>query len=413
MKFTDFNFHTEIQEGLDAMQFESPTPIQEKTIPITLEGKDVIGVAQTGTGKTAAFLLPVMNRIMDLERKHLNALIVVPTRELAQQIDQALEGFAYFSGITSIAIYGGGDGSEFNREKKALTTGTDIIIATPGRLISHINLGYVDFSKLDFLILDEADRMLDMGFYDDLMRIVRKCSDKRQTLLFSATMPKKILHLTKQILNNPEQVNIAISKPAEGVLQGAYVVFENQKIPLLSQLISGPDLNSIIIFSSTKKNVSVIYQKLKRKGVSVERMSSDLEQSEREKVMLAFKNRQVQVLVATDVVSRGIDIDDISLVVNYDVPGDAADYVHRVGRTARAAKTGIALSLISPDDQRKFLDIEELIGDPVRKIPVPPEFGDTPEYKPRSGNRGGGKRKFYKRNKGYKGKGNNRGSGKR
>lgn len=387
-------------EGLEAMGFEKPTPIQEKSIPIILEGNDVIGIAQTGTGKTAAFLLPAMSKIQDNPGDHIHALIVVPTRELALQIDQAIQGFGYFAEISSMAIYGGGDASEFSQEKKALTEGVDIVVATPGRLISHLNLGYVDFSKLDFVILDEADRMLDMGFYADITKIVGHCNDDRQSLMYSATMPDNIYTLAKKILKNPETVSIALSKPAEKVLQVAYSVFKDQKIPLITSLLDGKDLQSIIVFTSRKSTVSDLYRAMKKKGFNCAPISSDLEQTEREKVMLDFRNRKIQILVATDVVSRGIDIEDIDLVLNFDVPNDAEDYVHRIGRTARAEKSGMAITFITPDEQHKFAKIEKLIEMEVLKAPVAEELGPTPEYNPRPP-RGGGNKKFYgKRRKG-------------
>ncbi|MFT4679440.1 MAG: ATP-dependent RNA helicase RhlE [Flavobacteriales bacterium] len=389
--FEDFKLHPEVQEGLAAMGFEKPTPIQEQALPIILEGKDLIGIAQTGTGKTAAFLLPAMTRILEGDRKGIGALIVVPTRELAIQIDQAIEGLGYFGGISSMAIYGGGDGADFNQEKKALTGDTDIIVVTPGRFMSHLNLGYVDLSKISLFILDEADRMLDMGFHQDITRIIKECNPDRQTLLFSATMPANIRSLATQIQKNPEQINIALSKPAEGVLQGAYVVFDHQKPKLIAHLLKGKSLQSVIVFSSTKKGVNDVYRILKEHRLNCASISSDLAQTQREQVMLDFKNRKTTILVATDVVSRGIDIDDIELVINYDVPNEAADYVHRIGRTARAAKTGVGLTLITPNDQGKFLKIEELIEQEVRKLKVPEELGDVPTYSPKSQPKGGGK----------------------
>ena len=376
------------------MGFVDATPIQEQTIVPSLEGRDIIGVAQTGTGKTAAFVVPTLSRIMDTPfNGKVQALIIVPTRELAIQIDQNIQGLGYHGGISSIAIYGGGDGAEFVREKKALKEGADIVVATPGRMISHLNMGYADFSGIQFLILDEADRMLDMGFYTDIMRIVKHVNEKRQTLMFSATMPDRINELARTLLNDPLQFKIAISKPAERVLQGAYIVHDDQKAPLVKQLLRGKeDLKSILIFSSTKKNVQRVYRMLKDAGFNCDRISSDLDQKERENVLLSFRNRRTQILVATDVVSRGIDIDDIDLVINYDVPGDAEDYVHRVGRTARASAEGVALTFVGLDEQQKFGKIEELIESEVPKVPVPKEIGPTPDYDPNrrpSGNRGG------------------------
>lgn len=393
LKFSDFDLHPDVLDSLASMGFEQPTPIQEQAIGPTLDGRDIIGVAQTGTGKTAAFVVPAISRILDTEfNGKVQALIIVPTRELAVQIDQNIQGLGYYGGISSIAIYGGGDGAEFDREKKALKEGADIVVATPGRMISHLNMGYADFSGIQFLILDEADRMLDMGFHQDLMRIVKHVNEKRQTLLFSATMPDRIESLAKALQNDPVQIKIAISKPAERVLQGAYIVHDDQKAPLIKQLLSGKkELKSIIVFSSTKRNVHRVYSMLKSAGFNCDRISSDLDQKEREEVLLSFRNRRTQILVATDVVSRGIDIDDIDLVINYDVPGDAEDYVHRVGRTARASAEGVALTFVGQDEQQKFGRIEQLIESEVPKVPVPAEFGPTPEYNPKRGGKGKGR----------------------
>lgn len=408
MKFSEFDLHPDVLDSLESMGFEQPTPIQEQAIAPVLDGDDVIGIAQTGTGKTAAFVVPTISRILDeAYNGKVRALIIVPTRELAVQIDNNIQGLGYHGGISSIAIYGGGDGSEFDREKRALQEGADIVVATPGRLISHLNMGYVDFKSLDFLILDEADRMLDMGFYGDIIRITTHLNDDRQTLLFSATMPDRIEDLAKSLLRpDPVQIKIAISKPAERVLQGAFIVHDDQKGPVMRDLLKDKDdLKSIIIFSSTKKNVHRVYQMLKDARFNCDRISSDLDQKEREEVLLAFRNRRIQILVATDVVARGIDIDDIDLVINYDVPGDAEDYVHRVGRTARASAEGVALTFVGPDEQGKFGRIEQLIEKEVPKIPVKPEFGETPAYQPRSSR--GGKRK------GGKPKGGRKPSGRR
>lgn len=369
-------------EGLSSMGFHQPTPIQQQAIPQILAGKDLIACAQTGTGKTAAFLLPVINNIIQQPGDYINTLIIVPTRELAIQIDEALEGFAYFANVSHLAIFGGTGGISFEQEKKALTQGANIIIATPGRLIAHINMGYVKFGNLHHLILDEADRMLDMGFSDDLNKIISFLPAKRQTLLFSATMPPKIRELAKKILREPAQINIAVSKPAEGVLQAAYLVYDHQKLPLLKELLNGKKLASIIIFSSTKENVKQLERELKRMNFNVASIHSDLSQDERNEVLRAFKNKSLQILVATDILSRGIDIDSIGLVVNYDVPRDAEDYVHRVGRTARAETTGIALTLINSEDQRKFKKIEDLIESEVKKLSLPSHLGASPEYNP-------------------------------
>jgi superfamily II DNA/RNA helicase len=395
LSFNEY-FESELLEGLDAMGFEKPTPIQEKAIPVILENKDLIACAQTGTGKTAAFLLPIMNKIIKDHSDTIDTLVIVPTRELAIQIDTALQGFAYFTPITSIAIYGGNDGTSYEQEKKALTQGANIIIATPGRLIAHINQGYAKFKTLKHLVLDEADRMLDMGFSDDLNRIISVLPANRQTLLFSATMPPKIRTLADKILKSPEKINIAISKPAERVIQGAYVVHNAQKVELLRQLLTGKKLKSILIFSSTKSKVKELEKELKGLGMNVSAIHSDLTQDQRNEVLRNFRNRKLQILVATDILSRGIDIDSIELVVNFDVPGDAEDYIHRVGRTARAEATGVALTLIGPADQRKFKGIEDLIGDEIKKLPLPPSLGEGPEYKPNERHKEPGRRQWNK-----------------
>ena len=386
MKFKEFDFVPEIMEGLESMGFEECTPVQELAMPVIWKGNDLIACAQTGTGKTAAYLLPVLNRITQTKSHGINTLIIAPTRELVLQIDQQIEGFSYFCGATSLAVYGGGEGAAFDQQKAALIQGADIIVATPGRLLSHINLKYSDFSTIKHLILDEADRMLDMGFFDDIMRIVRELPKVRQTLMFSATMPTKIRKLAEGILNNPESVSIAISKPAENIIQAAYMVFENQKVALVKSLLKGKtDYKSVLIFTSRKINVNGLVRELRRMGFSADGMLSDLEQKEREEVMLRFKNRETQILVATDIVARGIDIDGIDLVMNYDVPRDPEDYVHRIGRTARAQSSGVAITLISDLDQHNFKKIEELIERDIIKIPLPPDFAEGPLYNPVAG----------------------------
>ncbi|NEW80874.1 MAG: DEAD/DEAH box helicase [Mariniphaga sp.] len=386
MKFKEFDFVPEIMEGLESMGFEECTPVQELAMPVIWKGNDLIACAQTGTGKTAAYLLPVLNRITRTKSQGINTLIIAPTRELVLQIDQQIEGFSYFCGATSLAVYGGGEGAAFDQQKAALIQGADIIVATPGRLLSHINLKYSDFSTIKHLILDEADRMLDMGFFDDIMRIVRELPAARQTLMFSATMPSKIRKLAEGILNKPESVSIAISKPAENIIQAAYMVYENQKVALVKSLLKGKtDYKSVLIFTSRKINVNGLVRELRRMGFSADGMLSDLEQKEREEVMLRFKNRETQILVATDIVARGIDIDGIDLVMNYDVPRDPEDYVHRIGRTARAQSSGVAITLISDVDQHNFKKIEELIERDIIKIPLPPDFAEGPLYNPVAG----------------------------
>lgn len=369
-------------EGLHYMGFDKATPIQEQAIPVIQSNRDLIACAQTGTGKTAAYLLPVINKIIKTQEHYTDTLIVVPTRELAIQINESLQGFSYFTPVNSIAIYGGNNGSAFDSEKRALTEGTNIIIATPGRLISHLNMGYVKMDKLRHLILDEADRMLDMGFSDDLNKIIGYLPKERQTLMFSATMPPKIRALAKKTLTDPAEINIALSKPAEGVTQGAYVVHNGQKMELLKDILREKEMTSVIIFSSKKDKVKELEKDLRRAKFNVASIHSDLEQDQRNEVLRNFKSRKLQVLVATDVLSRGIDIDSISLVVNYDVPGDAEDYIHRVGRTARAETTGVALTFINDADQKKFKRIEDLIGSEINKLPVPEKLGPAPVYAP-------------------------------
>jgi len=394
MTFDEFGLHDKILEAISYMGYEKASEIQELTIPAILDGKDILACAQTGTGKTAAFVLPILDHLSEEDNHELSTLVIVPTRELAIQINQQIQGFSYFLNVNSITVYGGRDGSDWDAESKALTKGTNIIIATPGKLISHLNLGYVKFDKLRYLVLDEADRMLDIGFFDDIMRILSYIPEDRQTLMFSATMPPKIRELAAKILKNPVEFSTAISKPAEGVLQAAYVVYEMQKIPVINSLITNkPDLDSILVFSSTKRKVFDIVKSLKKAGNTVEGISSDLEQKEREEVLMRFRSKRNRILVATDVLSRGIDIKDINLIINYDVPGSAEDYVHRVGRTARADKTGIAISLINEQDMDKFDRIEKLIGEEVLKIPLPKELGEGPIYKVRPQRKGGGQQR--------------------
>ncbi len=372
-------------QGLDAMGIRNPTPIQQQAIPAALEGRDLIACAQTGTGKTAAFLLPLIEVIYGYKPKverSVRALVIVPTRELALQIDQQLQAIAYFTPITSMAVYGGSDGASFDQQKAALSGGTEVIIATPGKLLSHLNLGYVSIKGLEFLVLDEADRMMDMGFIDDINRIVKFLPTDRQTLMFSATMAPVIRDLARNILHDPLEINIALSKPAEGVKQEAYVVHEPQKAPVMEHILRSNDATSIIIFAGRKVEVRNLSRHLQKKGFNAKAMHSDLEQSEREQVLLDFRNRKLRILVATNVVSRGIDIDDIDLVINYDVPQDPEDYVHRVGRTARASKKGQAITFVSEKDMREFGRIEHLIGYEVEKMALPTGFGEGPQYRP-------------------------------
>lgn len=385
MKFTAFGFENALIDGLDAMGFEQATPIQQQAIPIVLQHHDLVACAQTGTGKTAAFLLPVMNNIMKDGIGSLSTLIIVPTRELALQIDQQIAGLAYFTGISSIAVYGGGDGAGFAQQQKAMREGADIIIATPGRLLAMLTQsGSVNMSKVKHLILDEADRMLDMGFFDDIQRIISYLPAQRQTLLFSATMPAKIRQLASKILHQPKEVSIAISKPAEGINQLAYLVYDGQKLDLLNQILADYTNKRVIIFASTKDKVKALELSMRKKGLPAEAFHSDLPQDAREELMRKFRNNQVNILVGTDIISRGIDVDGIELVLNYDVPPDAEDYVHRIGRTARANTEGTAITFINEKDQRRFASIEQLIEKTVEKLTLPDNLGKGPEYKPES-----------------------------
>jgi len=392
LTFKEFGLDESLLEGIEASGYENATPVQEQVIPLILQGKDIIASAQTGTGKTAAFLLPIVNRL--LASRHddtVNALVIVPTRELAIQIAQNLEGLSYFTNISSIAVYGGGDGSNFSTEKQALSRGADVVICTPGRMISHLNMGYVRLMGLQYLVLDESDRMLDMGFFDDIMKIISFLPPVRQNLLFSATMPSKIRDLARKILHDPAEINIAISKPPARIVQEALVVYETQKIPLIKWLLKTSNLKSTLIFCSKKHNVKQLAIELKRSRFNVKEIHSDLEQAEREEVLLEFKSRRLPILVATDILSRGIDIDNIEMVINYDVPNDGEDYIHRIGRTARAETDGLAFTFISEKEQNKFRIIEDLLGHPVKKAAIPEQFGPAPEYNPGSKSRHSGR----------------------
>ena len=403
MTFDEFGFEYEIMDGLDAMNFREATPIQEKAIPVIMDGYDLIACAQTGTGKTAAFILPLMSRLLvsGNEQNKVKAVIITPTRELAQQIDLQFEGFSYFAPISTVAVSGGGDGASWEQQKRGLTLGADVIIATPGRLISHLKISNIDFSGVEYLILDEADRMLDMGFYDDIMDICSYMPKERQTLLFSATMPPKIRQLAKNILHNPVEVSVAISKPNEAIDQSAYVCYEAQKIGIIQHLFAQPIEGKTIVFASSKIKCKEVAYLLKKKKFRVAAMHSDLAQEERDKVMLDFKNNKLDILVATDIVARGIDIDQIGLVINYDVPRDPEDYIHRIGRTARANADGRAMTFVAEDDQVRFQRIERFLGYEVRKEAVPEELGETPQYKPmlpdKGRNRNRGRYRNHKR----------------
>ena len=402
MKFNELNLDESVLQALDAMNFKECTPVQEHTIPVILEGRDLIGVAQTGTGKTAAYLLPVLNQLNKgtYPEDSINCVIMSPTRELAQQIDQQMEGFSYFMPASSVAVYGGNDGIRFEQEKKGLTLGSDVVIATPGRFISHLSMGYVDLSKVSFFILDEADRMLDMGFYDDIMQIVKYLPKERQTIMFSATMPPKIQQLAQNILNHPVEVKLAVSKPAEKIIQTAYICYETQKLGIIRSLFKDQTPQRVIVFASSKLKVKEVAKAFLRLKLNVGEMHSDLDQSQRDHIMHEFKSGRINILVATNIVARGIDIDDIRLVINYDVPHDAEDYVHRIGRTARANHDGCAITFVSETEQVKFKSIEDFLERVIYKIPVPEELGEAPEYTPKKSGGKSKKRKAKKSNGG-------------
>lgn len=401
MKFIDFGFDSSIIEGIEAIGFETPTPIQEQAIPIILKGNDLIASAQTGTGKTAAFLLPIIQKIIDKRSEgQIKALIIVPTRELAMQIDQMMQGISYFTSVSSIAVYGGNDGALFSREKQALSTGADVVISTPGRLMVHLGMEHVKVEKLRFLVLDEADRMLDMGFYEDIVKIISYLPSKRQNLLFSATMPHKIRELARKTLYHPSEISLAVSKPAEKIIQEAYVVFDKQKNKLASMLLKERNYKSVIIFCSTKISVKELNKVLKKGGFNCEEFHSELEQKVREKVLRDFKNRALNILIATDIMSRGIDIEDIDMIMNFDVPNDGEDYIHRIGRTARAQADGEAITFINEREQGRFQRIERLLGNEVKKAHVPKILGDTPKYIVKKYSKLKGKKKYYRPRKG-------------
>ena len=385
MKFNKLGLSNQLEEGLDMMGFEIATPIQEKAIPIILKGKDLIACAQTGTGKTAAFVLPILSMLANKKQSDkVKVLIIAPTRELAKQIDMQIEGFSYYTNSSSYPIYGGGTGPEFENQKQALVKGTDIIICTPGRLMAHLKFNYFDSSSVNYLILDEADRMLDMGFYDDIIKISKKLPEERQTLLFSATMPPKIRKLAQNILINPESISLAMSKPAVGISQSSYLVNDEQKVRLIREILKNKakekPLSHVLIFASSIKSVKEIKKTLNRSGFASSDMHSELNQEQREETIRDFKSKKIKILVATDILSRGIDIKGIELVINYEVPHDAEDYVHRIGRTARADNTGEAITFINSKQVRNFMDIEKLIEKSILKTPLPNNFDKGPKY---------------------------------
>ena len=383
MKFEETDLNDNILDALYDMHFEDCTPIQEQCIPQILDGRDVLGVAQTGTGKTAAYLLPILSKLDDggYPKDAVNCIVMSPTRELAQQIDQAMQGFAYYlPDVSSVAVYGGNDGNRYDQEMKSMRLGADVIIATPGRLISHISMGNIDLSKVSFFVLDEADRMLDMGFSDDIMKIASKLPKTCQTIMFSATMPKDIEKLAQTLLKNPVEIKLAVSKPAEKIQQSAYLCYETQKLSIIQDIFKAGDLKRVIIFSGSKMKVKQINQALQHIKINSGEMHSDLDQAQRDEIMFKFKSGQIDVLVATDILSRGIDIDDIAMVINYDVPHDAEDYVHRIGRTARADRDGVAITLVNEDDMYAFHEIEKFLEKDITKNPLPEGCGEGPEY---------------------------------
>ena len=415
MEFYDLDLNDNTLDALDDMHFYTCTPVQEKCIPEILDGNDVLGVAQTGTGKTAAYLLPILSMLDDGGFPHdaINCVVMSPTRELAQQIDQAMQGFSYYMPeVSSVAVYGGNDGNRYDQEQKGMRMGADVIIATPGRLKSHITMGNIDLSRVSFFVLDEADRMLDMGFSDDIISIAKLLPEECQTIMFSATMPPKIEELARTLLKNPVTIKLAVSKPADKIKQSAYVCHETQKLAILKDLFKGNKLSRVIVFSSSKLKVKDITRDLKRMGINCGEMHSDLSQQQRDDVMYRFKSNNIDVLVATDIVARGIDIDDISTVINYDVPHDAEDYVHRIGRTARADRDGVAITLVRGWEIVDFMEIERFLGYEVEKNPLPEGIGEGPEYVPmiKKGRRGGKPQHKYSRRQKNKGD-NNRKNG--
>jgi len=402
MKFDELDFEDEVLDGLYDMNFEEMTPVQEATIPVILEGSDVIACAQTGTGKTAAYTLPLLNKLL-IEGNADNVvktLVIVPTRELAMQIDTQLQGFSYYMPVSTTVVYGGGDGRGWDQQKRGMLMGADVVIATPGRLIAHLQNSGIDLSHVKYFVLDEADRMLDMGFFDDIMTVVRRLPEERQTLMFSATLPPKIRQLARQILRKPVEINIAVSKPNEAIEQSAYVCYETQKLGLIRELFSEPLESKTIVFSSSKQKVKELAYSFKRMHLNAAAMHSDLEQAQREAVMLAFKNGKIDLLVATDIVARGIDIEDIGTVINYDVPHDPEDYIHRIGRTARASATGRAITFVNEKEQGKFRRIEEFIERDVAKLPLPEKLGEAPRYAPSASGRSEGDRRNGDRRRG-------------
>lgn len=396
MRFEEILTNEDVLDGLYDMHFDECTPIQEKAIPAILEGRDLLACAQTGTGKTATYLLPVINQLAEnsYPKDSINCVIMAPTRELVQQIDRQLQGFAYFMPVSGIAIYGGTDGPTYEQQRKGLKAGVDIVIATPGRLIAHLNMGYVNLSNVDFFILDEADRMLDMGFYEDIMNIMSYLPKKRQTLMFSATMPPKIQLLSSKILNNPFEIKLSVDKPADKIKQSLYICYENQKLPILKDIFKSTRPERVIIFSSSKAKVKLLARELRNNKYVVAEMHSDLDQTTRDNVMFDFKAGKINVIIATDILSRGIDVEDIETVVNFDMPSDPEDYIHRIGRTARAQAEGTAVSFVTDNEFGKLARIEKLMKIKIPRGTVDSKYGTPPDES---------KKNF----KSYKGRNNN------
>jgi superfamily II DNA/RNA helicase len=406
MDFRDLKLDDQLLEAMSYLGFETPTEVQQQVIPRIFEGKDLIACAQTGTGKTGAFVLPILNKLIGRQSKHTDTLIIVPTRELAIQIEQQIQGLGYFLSTSSIAVYGGGTGKDWESQKKALNQGVEIVVATPGKLLTYLNMGYMKFSHLNHLVLDEADRMLDMGFIDDIKKIITHLPDTRQTLMFSATMAPNIRQLAKKVLKQPEEINIALSKPAEGIDQYVCLLYEDQKNRAIRELLKErQEYKSILIFTSTKSKVSEIVAALRNHKFSASGISSNLDQEDREDVLRRFEARQIRILVATDVVSRGIDVKDINMVINYDLPGDTEAYVHRIGRTARVDTKGESVTFVTPRERHKLKQIEKLIDKPIPRLTLSKELGPFPPWQEKPSHQ---KKKYKHRSKNNKNKNNNK-----
>ncbi|GAA5520929.1 DEAD-box ATP-dependent RNA helicase CshA [Fodinibius salicampi] len=374
LSFEQFTLNEKLSLGLQDLNYTDPTPIQEECIPLILNGRDVIGAAQTGTGKTGAFVIPLIQRIMENPSEHTQALILSPTRELAQQIEEQIFALGYHTGVSSATVTGG---SDYGTQVKAIRAGVDIIVATPGRLIDQMKVLDLDFSHLNYLVLDEADRMLDMGFLPDVMKIVKKLPEERQTMLFSATMVEEVQKVVDQVMKNPAEVEFEVSKPAESVDQQIYFVHPKQKLKLFEKLFDADKYETAIVFCATKRGTDEVERMLKKRGVDAVSMHGDRDQKERNEALRLFKNRSHPVMVATDVLSRGIDIDDVSLIVNFDVPNNPEDYIHRIGRTGRYDKSGTAITFVSNKDKKYYHSIKEVVGDQLSVKELPEEKNES------------------------------------